>query len=168
MSELEDFAPLNTAIDDLTARLQPGERRKLAGKLGTRLRTANAKRIKANVTPDGAAMAPRRSQPAPKAGKPRSTSLRPTSLRAEKAALMFRSAGKPQFLRRQASPDGIEVGFVGAMARIMRVHHFGLRDTITRNPESRAVTYDARPVIGLPPDDRLDILTSVTDHLGGR
>lgn len=157
MSDFADFAPLTDALDDLTARLQPGERRKLAGKVGTSLRATNAKRIKANVTPDGAPMAPRKAKPARK--------LRPGSLRQAKAARMFQSAGKPQFLRRQIAEDGVEVGFVGAMARIMRVHQFGLRDTVTRDPNSPAVTYEARPVIGLTPEDRIAMLDQVTAHL---
>lgn len=159
MSEFTDFAPLTDAIDDLTGALETGERRKLAGRIGTRLRTANAKRIKANVTPDGEPMAPRKEKPRGK---------RQNGVRESKPARMFQSAGTPRFLRKQASADQIEVGFVGAMARIMRVHHFGLRDTVTRDPASPAVTYEARPTIGLTPDDRLDLLGQVTDHLATR
>lgn len=160
MSDIAEFAPLTDAIDDLAGALQPGERRKLAGQVGTRLRAANAKRIKANITPDGDAMAPRKQ-------KPQSRGARPT-VREAKAARMFQAAGTPRYLRKQNSADQIEVGFVGAMARIMRVHHFGLRDTVTRDPASPAVTYEARPVIGLAPDDRLAILGQVTDHLSAR
>ncbi len=159
MTDFADFAPLTDAIDDLTSALQPGERRKLAGQVGTRLRTANAKRLKANVTPDGEPMAPRK-QP--------SRRLRPGALRDRKPARMFQSAATPRYLRKQATEDQIEVGFVGAMARIMRVHQFGLRDTVTRDPASPAVTYEARPGIGLTPDDRLGILAQVTDHLARR
>ncbi len=159
MTDFADFAPLTDAIDDLTGALQPGERRKLAGQVGTRLRTANAKRLKANITPDGEPMAPRK-QPGRR--------LRPGALRDRKPARMFQSAATSRYLRKQATEDQIEVGFVGAMARIMRVHQFGLRDTVTRDPASPAVTYEARPGIGLTPDDRLGILAQVTDHLATR
>lgn len=159
MSEFTDFAPLTDAIDELTGALEPGERRKLASRMGTGLRTANAKRIKANVTPAGEPMAPRKEKPK---GKRRG------GVRESKPARMFQSAGTPRYLRKQGSADQIEVGYAGAMARIMRVHQFGLRDTVTRDPASPAVTYDARPTIGLTPDDRLDLLGQVTDHLATR
>ncbi len=159
MSEFADFAPLTDAIDDLTGALEPGERRKLASRVGTRLRSANAKRIKANITPDGEPMAPRKEKPKRK---------RRGGVRESKPPRMFQSAGTPRFLRKQASADQIEVGFAGAMARIMRVHQFGLRDSVTRDPASPTVTYEARPTIGLTPDDRLDLLGQVTDHLATR
>lgn len=160
MSDPVDFTPLTEAFDDLTAALQPGERRRLAGRMGTSLRAANAKRIRANVTPDGAPMVPRRSGGLRDKG-PQSRSERGRA----RAQLMFRAASQPRFLRREVDENGVSVGFAGAMARIMRVHQYGLRDTVTRDPASPSITYPERPVLGLTPEDRLRMLGQVTDQL---
>lgn len=152
MSEFGDFAPLIDAIDDLTARLAPVERAKLSREAATDLRRANAERIARNVTPAGEPMTPRKSR------RPRRLAA---GVAERRQGLMFRSAGKPKFLRKRSSADGLEVGYAGAMARIMRVHQEGLRDTVTRDPSSPAVTYPARPTLGLTPEDRLRLLDRV-------
>lgn len=164
-SEADDFAPLIDALDDLTARLEPGERKRLASTIATDVRKVNAQRIHANLVPDGGKMVPRKAKPS---GKLRSRRLRDgvTRLRQSvKEALMFRRATAPRFLRKEGSQGGASVGFVGAMARIMNVHQYGLRDTVTRDASSPSVTYPARPVLGLTPDDRLRILSRVEEHL---
>lgn len=164
MSEEEPFSPLTDALDDLTARLGPPERKQLASRVATDLRSANARRIAANVTPDGEPMVPR---------KVRRRDLKPQRMRTAigaqrkdaKSGRMFRAAFKPRYLSRSADSEGATIGFNGAMARIMNVHQYGLRDTVTRDPRSPAITYPARPSLGLPPDDRLRILARVEEHL---
>lgn len=155
MSDTGEFAPLVEALEDLTQAVAPEGRRRLANKVATDVRARNAQRIAGNVTPDGEPMVPRKPK---KRG-----SRKPGRLRT--AMKMFRSAGRPQFLRKKVTDGEIEIGFAGAMARIMRVHHYGLRDTVTRAPNSPQVTYAARPVIGLPTEDRLRILEQVEEHL---
>jgi phage virion morphogenesis protein len=161
----EDFAPLNETLDDLTAGIAGGERKKLAGAIASDLRNANARRIKANLTPEGADMVPRKAK---KSGGVRPRRLRDTITRLKrsvKTQRMFQRAIAGSYLRKESSAGEAQVGFVGAMARIMSVHHYGLRDTVTRDPSSPATTYPARPVIGMTADDRLQVLERVTDHL---
>lgn len=164
MSDLEDsgFAPLAAALDDLAGKIEPGERRKLSRTIATDLRSANAKRIRANVTPEGDPMVPRKARVA------RIRSGQRTPPGRAKVAAMFRRASQPRFLRRESTDGEARVGFAGAMARIMRVHQYGLRDTVTRDPNSPAVSYPERPVIGITPDDRLRILSQLTSHLSGK
>ncbi len=155
-----DFAPLDMLLDRMGANLHEASRRELGRAIATDLRGANARRIRANVTPEGAAMPPRKAK---KSGGARTKKLRQSdkSKKSEKMGRMFERATAPRYLRRESSQGEAQVGFVGAMARIMRVHHFGLRDTVTRDPSSPEVTYPERVILGLTPDDRLRILALV-------
>lgn len=152
----DDFAPLDDALEELAVGVAPEARRKLTREIATDLRSANAKRIKANVTPEGDAMVARKGKPRRLRDAARAGS------RKEKMGAMFQRAGAAQFLRRQSNEAEAQVGYAGAMARIMRVHQYGLRDTVTRDPNSPAVSYQERPVIGLPPNDRERILDAIS------
>lgn len=166
----DDFAPLEQLVDGLLDTLAPGPRRRLAGAIATDLRDANARRIKTNVTPDGAPMAPRKGEPR-KTGKAPSLhrgSAKVRDLPASKKArmaLMFQRAAGPSVLRREATEDEVRVGYPGAAARVMRIHHFGLRDAVTREPGAPEVTYATRPVIGMNEEDRARILEKVATSL---
>lgn len=78
---------------------------------------------------------------------------------------MFQRASEPRYLRRESTAGEARVGFVGAMARIMSVHQYGLRDTVTRDPNSPQVAYPARVVLGMTADDRLRILDQVSETI---
>lgn len=162
---MSEFAPLEQALDAMLARLGPVQRRALAAKVASDLRKARAANIKANEQPDGSAMVPRK----PKlSGSMRGKKLRD---RAESSGgglrnrRMFLRAAGPGYLRKEAGPDGAQVGFVGAMARIMRVHQEGLRDTVTRKPNSPEVQYPVRQVLGFNEADRAALLERVAEHL---
>jgi len=157
-----DFDPLIDALDDLAARIAPGERKKLAGAIATDLRAANAKRERANIEPDGEPMTPRKRK---KSGRLRSKRLRDPSTRARvsvRQTRMFQRAAGPRYLRKESSAGAAQVGFVGAMARIMRVHQYGLTDHVTRSDSSPVAQYPARAVLGISADDRARILDAVT------
>ncbi len=161
----DPFAPLDQRIDGLLDGIEPGSRRKLGMAIATDLRAANARRIKANVTPEGAAMAPRKTKPS---GNARTRRLRDAATRQKKSVKMgrmFQRAAGPSILRREASEDEARVGYPGALARVMAVHHFGLRNTVTRDPGSPEVTYATRPVIGLNEADRTRIFDKVVASL---
>ena len=147
---IDVFAPLEGIIADLETRLSPNSRRALARDIATDLRSINAARIRANKTPEGAAMEPRKDKRGRKG----------------KAAAMFRRAAGARYLRKKSTAGEAEVGYVGAMARIMRVHHYGLRDTVTRAKGSPEVTYPERPVIGMTAEDRLRLLDKVAAIVG--
>ena len=161
---IDDLAPLTEALDGLAARIAPAERLALSREIATDLRTANAARIRGNVEPDGEPMVPRKPRGN---GKARTRRLRDPVTRLSRLILggpMFKRAAGPRYLRKESSQGEAQVGFVGAMARIMRVHQYGLRDTVTRGGDAPEVTYPARVVLGMTPDDRLRIL----DRIAGR
>jgi phage virion morphogenesis protein len=154
-----DLSPLDAELAGLAARLDPGARKALAARLAKDLQAANRQRIRDNVQADGAEMVPRKRP----TGKLRD---KPGAVR-RKAQRMFQGAAAPRYLRREASDGEARVGFVGAMARIMRVHQLGLRDTVTRDPRSPEVTYPARRVIDFSAGDRARILATVIEHVDG-
>lgn len=164
----DDFSPLLDAFDSLVERLAPSERRKLGGDIATSLRAANAGRIRPNVEPDGDSMEPRKRR---KSGRLRAKRIRDEASASRKAKRsirqekMFRGAANPRYLRKESSQGEAQVGFVGAMARIMRVHQYGETDTVTRDPSSPRVAYPARVVLGINADDRSRILDQISSRI---
>lgn len=147
------FVDLEDEIGMLTSRLQPGERIKLGRRLATALRKANAKRIRQNVDPDGAAFAPRK------------TSVRERLKKDRKKGLMFRKAAGAAYLKQNVQQDGFNVGFAGNVGRIMRVHDEGLVDAVSHEPGAKRVKYAMRRVLGIATADREEQIDTVIDHL---
>ena len=158
----DDFSALTARLDELASRIEPGKRKALAGAIATDLRRAQAKRIRSNVQPDGEAMTPRK----PQLRSPRLRDAEPAAA-AGKRGRMFQRAVAPRYLRKGSSPDHAQVGFAGAMARIMRPHHYGLEDSVSRAPGAPRVRYPARVVLGFEPADRERILDQVMGALAG-
>lgn len=159
-AEVQGLEELDTFLGEFVSRLEPGERKKLADRVGTFVRQANARRLKGNVDPDGEPFEPRKKQ--------RSHRLREKATRLKrrvKTKKMFLRAGGAGYLRRVATAEMATVGYTGAMARIMNVHHRGLRDNVTRDPASPTAEYPVRRVLGLPDEDRAHVLELLVDHL---
>lgn len=131
----DDLAPLESRISGLLQRLEPAERRSLARLIAARLRTSQARRIAAQLNPDGSAYTPRK--------------LRPR-LRRKKGFVrrqMFTKLRTNKWLKVEATPEAAVVTFAGQVQRIAREHQFGLRVKVSRRgPE---VTLDARRLLGL-------------------
>ncbi len=65
----------------------------------------------------------------------------------------------------QVSPDMASVGFPGAMTRIARVHHYGLRDQVVRGQSKPSAQYPARRLIGFSEEDRAHLMDLLLAHL---
>lgn len=149
---------LEHKLDELLASVAPAARARLAHQLGRELRRSMAKRIRANVAPDGSAFEPRKERPALRSKEGR--------VKRRKAGAMFRKMGRPDALDWQASPDGVSIGFADSgLARIARVHQFGLRDRVAKAAGSAEAIYPARRLLGLTAADRRRILELVTARL---
>ncbi len=161
--EPSDLDALGKWVAEITHHLSAGEMRALSRRVGTILRAANAKREKANKTPEGGAMAPR------KAARERRVKA---ELSAGKGAvrkkLMFQKIPGQRFLKTIPRSDGVDVGFVGAIGRIARVHQYGLRDKVSREPGAKMAQYAERPLLGDTEVDREAVLELVYDHLSRR
>ena len=141
---LEDWAGL------LLAKLSPGERRKLGNTIGRDLRRNQQTRIASQRNPDGTAYAAR---------KPRQ--LRKKAGRIKRQ--MFARLRQAKYLRQQSTPNSIAIAFAGRVARIARVHQYGLRDRPGRGQDD--VQYDRRELLGFTDDDLEMIRDRLLTHL---
>jgi phage virion morphogenesis protein len=152
---------LDAELARIAANAGPGERKKLARGIAGLMRSANAKRIRANVTPEGAKMEPRKER----SMRPRKLGDTARARRSLKPPRMFAKA--PGALVRRATEAGAELGFAGAADRIMAVHQFGLVDAVSRESGAPKVAYPERAVIGLPDADRARIFDLAAKQLLG-
>ena len=144
-----------TGLDDWAAKamggLDAGARRRLARDIATRLRRANQQRIAAQVDPDGNPFDPRRPQKA-----------RAKSGRIKRRA-MFAKLRQSRHLRIRADASAATVEFTSRVARVARVHHEGLEDSVKRG--GPRVRYASRRLLGIPDRDRDLVAQAVMDAL---
>jgi phage virion morphogenesis protein len=159
MADLEGLDELEHKLDELLVGTSAGERVRLAHRIGRELRNSQARRIRANLNPDGSAFVPRKKRPAlrSKAGRIK---------RKAKSGPMFRKMGQAAALRWQASADGVSVGFAAtALSRIARVSQFGLTDKVAHYPGAPSAAYPERRLLGLTAAERGRILDLVLEAL---
>lgn len=101
MRDMEDFAALEPFFAAYVNRLDAKQRKKVFLKIGQETRRMNAKRISANVEPDGSGMVARK----------RHTRMKDRKGRSIRTTKMFRNIGKTRSLKVYATDDGVEVGF---------------------------------------------------------
>ncbi|MGN7441165.1 phage virion morphogenesis protein [Pseudomonas lactis] len=135
---------LETWAAVLLARLEPGERSKLARTIGQELRRSQQKRVMAQENPDGSKYAPRKKR-----------DLRDKQGRVRRRMEMFKKLRTARYLKVRGDSTGITVGFTGRIARIARVHQYGLKDRAERGAPD--VRYDQREVLGFNDAD-LDLI----------
>jgi len=151
-----DLTRVEDWLEGLMLRLSDGQRRKLSMKIGRSLRRSNAKRIAANVEPDGGAMAPRRPRKG-RDGKP---------IRSNKR--MFRKIRMARNLRIKATADSVELNFGGgAIEKIAAIHHDGQVGAVGRTRDGRTIRarYEARRLLGFGSEDMDLVLEEVTKLL---
>lgn len=156
-----DLDQLRISLETMLAGIEAPARRRLAQAMGRRLKTANAARIRANVTPEGEPMVPRKRRVA----RPNRLG-RPEPLAPLKRGKMFRKAATPRWLRVRASADGAEVGYSASGARILRVHQDGGREQVGPQPDAPFADYPARQLLGLSAEDRERLLELAGSALG--
>lgn len=135
---------LETWAAVLLARLEPGERSKLARSIGQELRRSQQKRVVAQKNPDGTKFAPRKKR-----------DLRGKQGRVRRKLAMFQKLKTVKYLKVRADSNGITVGFTGRIARIARVHQYGLKDRAERGAPD--VRYEQRETLGFTDAD-LDLI----------
>jgi phage virion morphogenesis protein len=153
LEALEDWAA------GLLGQLEPAARTKLVRNLGQALRCSQQQRIMAQRNPDGSRYAPRKQR-----------NLRGKQGRVKRKAEMFQKLRTVRFLKVQGSNNEMTLGFTGRVARIARVHQYGLKDRVEKN--AIFVNYYQREILGLSKKDldliRDKIITHLirTDYLG--
>lgn len=143
---------LETWAGVLLARLEPGERSKLARTIGQELRRSQQKRVMAQENPDGSRYAPRKKR-----------DLRGKQGRIRQKLAMFNKLRTARYLKVRGDSNAITVGFTGRIARLTRIHQYGLKDRAEKGaPEVR---YEQREVLGFTEADLDSIRDSLLHHL---
>ncbi|SOB53763.1 phage virion morphogenesis protein [Pseudomonas lundensis] len=146
LEALEDWAGV------LLSKLEPAARSKLARSLAQKLRRSQQQRVKQQRNPDGGSYAAR---------KPRD--LKGKKGRIKRQVKMFQKLPKASYLKAKGDGQSITVGFTGRVARIARVHQFGLQDRAEANaPEVR---YEQRELLGLTDIDHELIKDELSNFL---
>ncbi len=138
LEALEDWAA------GLLGQLEPASRNKLARSLGQALRRSQQQRVIAQRNPDGSKYSPRKQR-----------NLRGKQGRVKRKVQMFQKLRTASFLKVQGDGNAISVGFTGRIARIARVHQYGLKDRAERGAPD--VKYERREVLGFTEAD-LDLI----------
>ena len=141
MAELQE---VDAWLDALLAELEPAARKRMMRELAQQLRRSQQKNIRMQRNPDGTAYEPRRVTARTKQGRIRRQ--------------MFAKLRTTKYLKTTASADSASVQFDGKVQRIARVHHYGLRDRVSRKgPEVR---YAERRLLGV--NDEVETITRDT------
>jgi phage virion morphogenesis protein len=155
MASGDDFDAIEPFLRPLMDQVEPRQRKRLIEKLMRLARRANAKRMTANVQPDGSAMAPR---------KPRDTTKR------GRKAKMFKRIGKAASLKVRATPDEGELRFVNPLVEHTAAeHHFGLEGFVGKTRKGRVIRtkYQARQLLGFG-EEKDEFLDEALRHLERR
>jgi phage virion morphogenesis protein len=136
LEALEDWAA------SLIGQLEPASRNRLARSLGQALRRSQQQRIITQRNPDGSNYAPRKQR-----------NLHGKQGRVKRKVQMFQKLRTARFLKVQCDRTAVSIGFKGQIARIARVHQYGLKDKAQRGASD--VRYERREVLGFT-DAELD------------
>lgn len=149
--QLDDLADWLTP---LITRLEPTERARLARSVAQQLRRSQQQRIVSQRNPDGTAYAPRKQR-----------DLRGKKGRIKARAKMFAKLRTARYLKATGNASEAAVSFTGRIARIARVHQYGLRDRPERGAPD--VQYAKRELLGITPAERDAIRDLLLSHLSG-
>ncbi|MFP1920414.1 phage virion morphogenesis protein [Lonsdalea quercina] len=141
---MADTQRLDEWLSALLTQLSAGERKTLMRDVARTLRQQQQARIRLQQNPDGTAFAPRRTTSRNKAGRIRRQ--------------MFSKLRTAKYLKATASADMASVAFTGAVQRIARVHHYGLRDRV--HPKGLKICYAKRRLLGFNEEIEVVILNS--------
>ncbi|HBX5141240.1 TPA: phage virion morphogenesis protein [Klebsiella pneumoniae] len=148
MAELQE---VDAWLDALLAVLEPAARKRMMRDLAQQLRRSQQKNIRMQRNPDGTAYEPRRVKARTKQGRIRRQ--------------MFAKLRTTKYLKAVASQDAASVEFESRVQRIARVHHYGLRDRVSRKgPE---VKYSERRLLGMNDEVKISIHDTLLSWLAG-
>lgn len=143
---------LETWAAGLLEQLQPTARNQLARSIGQELRRSQQKRVQTQQNPDGSKFAPRKKR-----------NLRGKQGRIQRKVEMFKKLRTATYMKARGDSNAVTVGFTGRIARIARVHQYGLKDRAERGAPD--VRYEQREVLGFTKTDLNLIRDSLLTHL---
>ncbi len=135
---MDNLHEVDAWLDALLAKLEPAERKRMLREVARDMRRIQQANMTAQRAPDGSAWEPRRVSARTKPGRIKRK--------------MFVKLKTAKYLKTKATGDSAEVVFIPAVQRLARVHHYGLRDRVSK----RGVTikYTERPLLGFIPEIR--------------
>lgn len=136
----------------LIEQLEPASRNILVRSLGQILRRSQQRRIIAQRNPGGSKFMPRKRR-----------DLRSKKGRTKRKIQMFQKLRTARFLKIHNYRATISIGFNGRIARITRVHQYGLNDRA--EPGASKLRYEQRQVLGLTDADLDLIRDGLLSHL---
>ena len=147
MAELHE---VDAWLAALLSQLEPAARKKMLREVARDVRRIQQANIIAQRSPDGTAWEPRRVSARSKKGRIRRG--------------MFAKLKTAKYLKAQAGADAAEVAFVPGVQKLARVHHYELRDRVSRR--GPIVKYAERPLIGVSSDTENQIRQILLSWLG--
>lgn len=130
---MDDLQRVDDWLAALLANLEPAARNRMMRQLAQELRRSQQQNIRLQRNPDGTAFEARRVTARSKKGRIKRQ--------------MFAKLRTTKYLKTAATADSASVQFDGKVQRIARVHHYGLRDCVSRKgPEVR---YSQRRLLGV-------------------
>ncbi|WP_041796050.1 phage virion morphogenesis protein [Pararhodospirillum photometricum] len=150
MTTTDDPTAIERFLLQSLARLQPSERKKLLKSLATELRRRNRQRMGKQVGPDGTPWVPR---------------ARELGGTVRRIGRMMSGLKEVRRMSIRSTADEARVGWGARNARIAQVHQEGGPDRVS--PRGPRITYVARPLLGLPPDDVQWVRHRLLDYFSG-
>jgi len=132
---LDNLHEVDAWLDVLLAKLEPAERKKMLREVARDVRRIQQANMTAQRAPDGSTWEPRRVSARTKPGRIKRK--------------MFVKLKTAKYLKTKATGDSAEVAFVPAVQRLARVHHYGLRDRVSKR--GITVKYVERKLLGFDP-----------------
>ncbi|MHA1006444.1 phage virion morphogenesis protein [Enterobacter bugandensis] len=130
---MDDLQRVDDWLAALLANLEPAARNRMMRQLAQELRRSQQQNIRLQRNPDGTTFEPRRVTARSKKGRIKRQ--------------MFAKLRTTKYLKTAATADSASVQFDGKVQRIARVHHYGLRERVSRRgPEVR---YAERRLLGI-------------------
>lgn len=133
MAELHE---VDAWLAALLSQLEPAARKKMLREVARDVRRIQQANITAQRSPDGTAWEPRRVSARIKKGRIRRG--------------MFAKLKTAKYLNVKTDADAAEVAFIPGVQKLARVHHYGLRDRVSRR--GPIVKYAERPLLGVNGD----------------
>jgi len=131
-----ELLDLEAWLGALLSQLEPSMRTKMLREVARDVRRIQQNNITLQRSPDGTAWEPRRVSARTKPGRIRRK--------------MFAKLKTTKYLKAQANANMAEIAFVPGVQKLVRVHHYGLRDRVNRR--GTEVKYAERPLLGVNND----------------
>lgn len=149
---MSDLQLVNERLNALIGNLSPSSRKEMARNIAKKLRASQQQNIKRQQAPDGTPFKPRKPQP----------------IRSKKGRVkreMFAKLRTAKYMKARATSDEAVVEFAGRVQRMVRVHHYGLRDRTNIN--GSRIKYESRPLLGISSGEESLINIIILTYLMG-